>query len=338
MDKEQTRQIKGIAILLMLWLHLFSSEATVNNLCINTIFFWNGQPLAVVLRKLGSLCVTIYIFLSGYGLTKVQSANKSSSNSLKRISNLYLNFILIFLIAYPFGYIFNAQLFRSGIYVFITNLIGLNNSYNGAWWFMLPYCILVLISTPAIKAVSVMNRKKLWLLIFALIAAHVVSYILIGSITSQDIFSLLEINIFRTIYLALPFFCGVIYANYHVIEKFVSFRKQWINLSIILLLCILKLQIGASALLNIPFVLLLIPLFCKIELPHSVATVLLFFGKHSTNMWLCHFFFIRYIAQEYIYTLKYPVIIFIVLIILSVSTSLLINPLLSRIKKLITST
>ncbi len=62
-------QLKGIAILLMLWLHLFSDEKLTAT-CVNTIWFWNGMPLAVVLKKICSICVQMYIFLGGYGLAK----------------------------------------------------------------------------------------------------------------------------------------------------------------------------------------------------------------------------------------------------------------------------
>ncbi|NPD53892.1 hypothetical protein [Prevotella sp. MGM1] len=46
MRKNTTLQLKGIAILLMLWLHLFSDEKLTAT-CVNTIWFWNGMPLAV---------------------------------------------------------------------------------------------------------------------------------------------------------------------------------------------------------------------------------------------------------------------------------------------------
>jgi uncharacterized membrane protein len=65
MSKEQTSIFKGIAILMMLWLHLFNSPNIVDS-CVPLLFIGN-VPLVHLLTRICSP-VDIFIILSGYGL------------------------------------------------------------------------------------------------------------------------------------------------------------------------------------------------------------------------------------------------------------------------------
>lgn len=60
MDKATTSQLKGIAILSMLWLHLFSSGDLTATLA-NTVYFYNGAPLATVMKKYAP-CACLYTY------------------------------------------------------------------------------------------------------------------------------------------------------------------------------------------------------------------------------------------------------------------------------------
>ena len=70
MEKEETLQLKGIAILMMLYLHLFCHLEEVEQ-CKTFVNWINGKPLAYVFFRVGALCVPIYLFLSGYGFVKI---------------------------------------------------------------------------------------------------------------------------------------------------------------------------------------------------------------------------------------------------------------------------
>ena len=66
MDKKESLELKGIAILLMLMLHLFNTQQRVAE-CTPFLYFWNGKPLVYALSRVGAFCVPLYIFISGYG-------------------------------------------------------------------------------------------------------------------------------------------------------------------------------------------------------------------------------------------------------------------------------
>ncbi len=48
-------------------------------------------------------------------------------------------------------------------------------------------------------------------------------------------------------------------------------------------------------------------------------------GRHSTNIWLIHAFFCWYYFDDLIYGLKYPVLIYIVTLVLSLISSFIVN-------------
>jgi len=50
-----------------------------------------------------------------------------------------------------------------------------------------------------------------------------------------------------------------------------------------------------------------------------------FLGKHSTNIWLIHTFFCYYLFKDFIYSFKYPALIFIVLLLCSLAASYIVN-------------
>lgn len=83
-------------------------------------------------------------------------------------------------------------------------------------------------------------------------------------------------------------------------------------------------------------VLIMILKFC----PKSkfVEKTLLFFGKHSTNIWLTHMFFYLVVFKDLVYSARYPILIYIFMLAICVTVSFVINliynPLNAKIQKL----
>ena len=61
--------------------------------------------------------------------------------------------------------------------------------------------------------------------------------------------------------------------------------------------------------------------------------ILMELGKRSTSIWFVHTYFCYYFFQDFIYCFKYPIIIFIVLIIISWCCAIVIDMLNSVIQK-----
>lgn len=115
----------------------------------------NGIGIVNMIGLACKVCVPIYVFLSGYGLTAV--AKKSESIQMKqfyirRFSKLYLNYWLIWILFVPIGIFvfditFNKVYGNHPVEKGLLDFLGLLNltgkyGYNPTWWFY--SCISVL--------------------------------------------------------------------------------------------------------------------------------------------------------------------------------------------------
>ena len=67
--------------------------------------------------------------------------------------------------------------------------------------------------------------------------------------------------------------------------------------------------------------------------PRWAERFFLFFGKHSTNIWLVHMFFYAVLFDGFVFVAKYPLPIFILMIVVCLSCSAPINILWSKLRK-----
>lgn len=86
--KEDTLAIKGIAILMMLWHHLFS-------------YYPLDAPFAYIIRTtaaMGNICVGLFLMVSAYGLT-IQANNLHITKTID-----YVRFIVKRIVKFLFSY------------------------------------------------------------------------------------------------------------------------------------------------------------------------------------------------------------------------------------------
>lgn len=141
LTREETQQFKGAAILIMVFLHLFNQKNNVA-LCEVNLFFL-AEPLVLQLSKFCGICVGLYLFLSGYGL--YLSYQKSPNVSpWRRILKLYLNFWIVFAIFITLGSFIKPDQYPGNFWELLNNFSGWHTTYNGEWWFLFPYILLVL--------------------------------------------------------------------------------------------------------------------------------------------------------------------------------------------------
>ena len=110
--KSESVQLKGVAIMTMVFLHLFNRAENVD-LCINSVYLFN-IPLTSQLAKFAEICVPLYLFLSGYGLYILYLKNNNISPS-RRIFKLYLNFWTVFIIFIPLKFINKGNILEQEI-------------------------------------------------------------------------------------------------------------------------------------------------------------------------------------------------------------------------------
>ena len=329
--KEDTLVIKGVAILLMIWLHLF-----IQNEDYTSLFFTKYGGVESLLARAAGMCVTLYIFLSGYGLY-ISYTRFPNLQIKKRIVLLYINLFLVAFIFIPLGLYLNPTLFEVNIKTIASNLIGWNTTWNREWWFLLPYIILICMSKHIFLLIK--NKRTAFpFLIFNFllyILIFVLSYYNIEFLKTHDFIRLL----FSVLKLLFAFSLGAYYADKNVLGQIKNFSHlhysvSFIMIVVIVLFIVLRSMISHS-IINPFFGVFFITVLVSIKCPDFIKKILIILGIHSTNMWLVHTFFCIYIFQDFIYNFRYSLLIFLVTVLLSLFTSLLIQPIVKRFQQIV---
>ncbi|MGD6815530.1 acyltransferase family protein [Metabacillus sp. 84] len=327
-SKNNMKMLKGVAILFMLLLHLFCRK-DVNGLY-ETLVSFNGIPLAYYIGLFGDACVPIYCFASGYGLYisyhKHTFLKKNSIRILKLLINFWIILLLFMLIGFLAG---KSGAFQGGLGSFLLNFFVLSNSYNGAWWFLQTYIILILLTPYIVKKVKAHSTRNV---LVVSVVIYLISYIQrIKEIIDLDqAFYTSLINSLVLVGTSLfPFIVGCIFAkekvNSKISRKFSAnpYRNLISGCAIFGLLVLHSVyeSMIVAPLTAIAFVCL----FNLMSKGKTVKKVLLFFGDHSTNIWLTHMFFYMSIFPELTFAPRYWILVFIWLIALCLLSSYLIN-------------
>lgn len=113
-------------------------------------------PLSHLEVQIGAackICVSIFMFLSGYGLYYT-FGKKGTIRVWHRVWNIYKRFWQVFFIFAPIGFLFLSKPFA--LPNFLANLFCLEFSYNHEWWFLGTYIELLLV----LPIVLLANTKK----------------------------------------------------------------------------------------------------------------------------------------------------------------------------------
>lgn len=341
LTKKQTDITKGVAILFMILLHLFCTKEWIG--LFNPIIMIDDIPLVYYLALFGDMCVAMYCFCSGYGLMMGYKSNEKTygKKNILRLLKLYINFWIILII---FVLILGPILGKGAEYpgnfkTFILTFTAIDPTYNGAWWFLTTYIILVGLS-PYINRI-IIKYNPIIILVFSFIIYFLgyVQRIMIPIITDSDIINYLlrQIALFGTS--QFPYVVGYIFADKKLYSKintiFNKLRfKNLIAMSLIILMIIIHgfiQTLFVAVFTGIAFIVL----FNLIDKPIWLNNILYFFSKYSTNMWLTHMFFYMIFFKKLVFAPKYPILIFLWLIIICVITSYLINIIYKPIVRLI---
>ena len=155
-DKRQTNIAKGVALLLLLWHHLFY-DVSENYSLFTSIWTPHTVPIECIIARFCRVCVAIFMFLSGFGLFKSWQKNEQGripvgSNKFKHhllfvinhLLKLLFNYWFVFVIFVPLGILFGRAFWTvygiNPLNMFL-DFIGLSNvfqtpSMNETWWFM----------------------------------------------------------------------------------------------------------------------------------------------------------------------------------------------------------
>lgn len=308
--KEQSVELKGIAILMMLFLHLFNTLTRVEE-CTTFVNFINGKPLVYALARVAGLCVPIYLFVSGYGLAKT-----ADTATGKRILRLYKRYWYVFLAFIPLACWLRPDQYPGSAQTLLLNFLALSCSYNGEWWFIFPYVVLLILSRHIIdftRRHTLRTNAILFVIVFLVSLLHKM-LVPWSSITAVKLLK-------NTLFVLPPFYAGCICALHPSLPlpRGGRFTLVWI-----VLLCLVRMMIGASDF-NVFFCLLFVFLYLQLKVSAPMQKVLVYFGRYSLYMWLTHTFYAYYLFHEEIYSLRYPLLMYVVLVAVSLATAMLLE-------------
>ena len=312
-----TNVLKGFALLLLLWHHLFY----VNDGLYDDIHLFNNYSLVQEIGKLSKLCVTLFVMLSGYGLAVVVEQTGGVHNLkgfyFRRFKKLFLNYWLIWGIFVPISIFFFNYTFCDAYKYDVTqqlllDFLGLHDifyhyplmSYNPTWWFYSCIILLYLVFPFLFRWI-----KKDPLSV--VLASIVISFIPISH------FAVIQFNI-------LAFVIGIIMVLY----KSPPFSYM-IYAFLLSLLAILRIINAYPLMFDCFLSTALVQLYRCISIYAPIKQALAFIGRHSMNIFLFHTFIFGIWFQDFIYASRNPIIIFLTLLLLCIPISMLLE----RIKK-----
>lgn len=209
---------------------------------------------------------------------------------------------------------------------FILSALTLETYYNGAWWYMFAYAVIVIISPIILKAVQKLHPVLILGLGFVL---YCVAYYIRFNVDTSNWFLLKFGPLGMTLF---EYLIGAICYRYHILSKIYDVWKKP-NIVVRYILAILLFAVMLYARTKIVPTLFVAPvsgfvimaLFHFWNKPSIVQRFFCFIGKHSTNIWLTHMFFYLVLFENLVYKAKYPILIFAFMLLITVLVSIILQ-------------
>lgn len=323
MKKEDNQVLKGVAIGIMVFYHLFYQLDNAA-LCYNLIMI-KGTPFVTLLAR-GLNPVPFFIILSGYGFYKMYEGG--CQFRFTRVLKLYVHYWITLLIFVPLACMLGFKQYPGDIWEILGNLSAWSTTYNGETWFILPYAVTAIASPGIFRAVNRLGSPLGRLcLVGATGLLYFSSYLIIhlyGNYLYYHMFAYLPILFLEFLF---PFVLGMELAACNGIERRVSEGLGNIMAIVLLLALICIRSCIETGVFQPVFSLLFILIFNAIRLHSTARSFLAAVGKRATSIWLIHTWFCYYLFHNFIYSLGHPLVVFGVTIFLSYLSSLLIDKL-----------
>ena len=155
LTKEDAKMSQGLAIIAMVTLHLFCRRDVD---LYNVHVFIGNTPLLYYIGLFGDICVPIYCFSSGYAQMVLYKKEENYRNKrIKRLKRFIFHFWLVVVLFSFIGLMIGNKEIPGDLMTFLGNISLLRMNYNGAWWFVLTYVFLILLSPTLINIVEKNN-------------------------------------------------------------------------------------------------------------------------------------------------------------------------------------
>lgn len=323
LSKSDVTLLKGVSILIMVFLHTFLRKSDVE-LCTSCIYIL-GEPLVSHLDIYAGICVSLYLFLGGYGLYLRRL--QSPLNNGRRILLLFINYWIVLLCFVFLGSIIAPNIYPGSFNKFFFNFFALSYSYNDTWWFLAPYVLLIVSSNILFRFVE---RYSGWIVFGISYLICILTSYVISRFGDQFLYGHIYYIPFLWFHLLNGFLTGAIFARYDLFDKIKVFiatkglDNNYFWFFILLISLVLKICARTSVI-NIFAVVILFICLISMSRNKRIDSILSALGKESTNMWYIHAFFCFYLFHDFVYSLKFPLVVFLFMILASYISARIIS-------------
>ena len=324
LSTKDTKMLQGLSVLAMVWLHLFdrSYEGVFQPLV-----FFQGVPLSFYIAQLCDFCVFGFAFCSGYGHYAQFHNQDFYKKRLKGLLSVFCSYWLIMLLFSVAAICLGQGAYMPGsIRKFAMNALTLENSYNGAWWYLFTYAVLVLLSPLLMKLVERVNPVMVLTLGFVVYcAAYYVRFKITGAGWLLGKLGPFGMTLFE--YLIGAECCKQkVLSRLHIVwEKVQTGVRYALAAVLIAAMLYVRTKIVPSLFAAPVTGAAVMMLFHFWKKPKWVQKGFLFVGQHSTNIWLTHMFFYAVLFKNFVYVAKYPLPIFGLMMGITVALSMLLQ-------------
>ncbi len=199
MNKSESNFFKGIALLMMLFVHINSAKLI-------SFMEFGGKSIWSYFYMINTP-VVLFLILSGYGFFSVSQREKDN-NYLFRIIKLFVHFWVILLIMLPL----TKKGLDLNVITVLSNISGWHVSWNGTCWFIFPYVILAL----AYRKIFIWGNKVGWikLLLFSFFIYLVAGFTVSRQSVTYDSVAPYVYNLLYLFMSQFPFVLGMCLNKY----------------------------------------------------------------------------------------------------------------------------
>ncbi len=325
LTKKDTKMIQGFCVLAMVWLHLF--DTWNHEELFEPLLFFHGFPLSLYIAQLSDFCVMGFALCSGYAHYVISKKDNYYKSRLKSLLKLIIKYWMV-LFSFTFlSVLFGKQNYMPGSWkTFLLNFLLLDSGYNGAWWYLFAYSVIVLLSPFLLKQIK---EKPFWLILLVCGILYCASYYYRFNVYTQNIL----LNKLGPLGMTLvEYVMGAVAAkhNYFTIASGIWNRiskpiRLMASIILIILMLLFRTLIVPSLFVAPATGMVLITLFQLWKKPKYIENFFLLIGKHSTHIWLTHMFFYLYLFRGLVYKAVYPIPIFVFMIAITLLVSVVLN-------------
>lgn len=339
--KNDTALVKGVAILMMLFHHCFESSWRYDGYEMN--FFPLTESQTVTIASFFKICVALFVFLSGYGIAKSLErtpqdgyARRIGRRTFSLMSGFWFIFVLGIISAaiimpsmlevYSNEHITNSVILALYDFLGLAELFG-TPTLNSTWWYMSLALIII-----AIMPLLYKLYKR-----FGWIALFMVTFFLNGFVKRAFNDEIVNFDMIRWLF---TLELGMVCADKDILAKIKSFRiigksraadyaVKLVVYTAVLFCCVYSRRFldWKVSYIRDGLIPMFVVIYCYTilaEIP-GLRNVLQFLGKHSMNIFMSHTFLRAYFLKDFLYGLKYSMLTFLVLTVLSVLLSIVID-------------